>query len=450
MAATGLTSQLVNLAVLDDDLPALVPSVTVLAVGEGNSGQFTVSLTGPPVLDVTVSVTRTSGDADVTVTGGSSLVFNSTNFATPQTVTIAAAEDADLTDDSAVISIQAAGMVTQAVTVTVNDNDPVAPAFTSVPVTQTVVNAPYNYQAVATGQPAPSYSLVTPPPGMSIGLTTGVITWTPGTIGNFNVTIQAANGTAPDATQSFSVGVVADQPPVAVTNRPYPGEIVFGTNAEWFGDGVDDVGCTQAQFLVDNVLASTDSNTGNHYHFGGAHLLWNTNLLANGAHTLRMTVTDTAGQTGSTDVQVIVANGITPLEGWRLAKFTEAELGNNSISGNEADPDLDGIANLMEYALGLDPKQAAVGALLPAVYTEQISGVDYLALRYRRPMNGRPGLAYVHQVGGDLLAWASGAAATTLVAVTPNSDGTETVSVRDNLAMSSQTSRFIRLQVPPP
>ena len=244
--------------------------------------------------------------------------------------------------------------------------------------------------------------------------------------------IQATNGTAPDATQSFSVGVVADQPPVAIMNRPYPGEIVSGPNAECFGDGVDDVGCTQARFLVDNVVASTDSNTGNHYHFGGAHLLWNTTLLTNGAHTLRMTVTDTAGQTGSTDVEVIVANGITPLEGWRLAKFTEAELSNNAISGNEADPDFDGLANLMEYALGLDPKQAAVGALLPAVYTEHIGGLNYLAMRYRRPMNGRPGLAYVHQVGGDLLAWASGAAATTLVAVTPNSDGTETVSVRDN------------------
>ena len=450
VASTGLTSQNVSLTALEDDLLSLVPSVNVLAINEGTTGQFTVRLNDAPAANTTVTVARTSGDTDVSVSGGASLVFTPLNFATPQTVTIAAAEDADFVADSAVIAVQAPGLVTRTVSVTVTDNDQVAPAFTSTPDTQTVVNAPYSYQAVATGQPAPAYSLTTWPTGMVINSVTGVITWTPNATGNFAVTILASNGTAPNATQSFSIAVAADQPPVAIVTKPYPGEIVSGNNAEWFGDGVDDVGCTQAQFFVDNVLASTDVNTGNHYHFGGAHLMWNTTLLTNGAHTLRMTVTDTAGQTGSTEFSVIVGNGITPLEAWRLAKFTEAERLDSSISGNEADPEFDGFTNLMEYAFGLEPKLYGPAGHLPAVYMERINGLDYLALRYRRPLDGRHGLVYTVQVSGNLLGWASGPTATTVVGILPNGDGTETVSVRDNLPTGNQSQRYIRLQVPPP
>jgi hypothetical protein len=403
-------------------------------------------LTGPPSSDLNVTATRASGDSDVTVTAGSSLTFTSANFATPQTVTLSAAEDADSVDDIAVIAIQALGLTAQTVNVTVTDNETIAPAFTSTPDTSTVVNAPYSYQATASGQPAPTFSLVAPPDGMTIHPTTGVITWTPAAIGSFAVTIAAGNGTAPDASQSFDLQVVTDQPPVASMTQPYPGEIVSGAGAEWFGDGADDVGCTQAEFFIDGVLVDTDVNNGGHYHIGGTHLLWNTTLLSNGAHTLRMTVTDTAGQTGSIEIEVIVANGIAPLDGWKLAKFSEAERLNEAISGNEADPENDGFTNLMEYALGLEPKLHADPVRLPGVIMES----DYLALKYRRPVNGRPGLSYTVQVGGNLSTWASGPTATTPVGITPNGDGTETVIVRDNVPVSGEGQRFIRLQVPSP
>ncbi len=446
IAASGITSQTVNLRALENDLPAIAPSVAALQIGEGGSGQFTVSLTGPPAADLNVTVTRASGDADVTVTGGSSLTFTPANFATPQMVTISAAEDADSVNDSAIIAIQALGLLAQTVNITVTDNETIAPVFTSTPDTSAVVSATYSYQAIASGLPAPTFSLTTSPGGMTINPDTGIIMWTPAALGTFPVTISANNGTAPDASQSFDLQVVADQPPVAVITQPYPGEIVSGTNAEWFGDGMDDVATTQAEFSIDGVLVYTDVNNGGHYHIGGTHLLWNTTLLSNGAHTLRMTVTDTAGQIGSIEIEVIVANGIAPLDGWKLAKFSEAERLNEAISGNEADPENDGFTNLMEYALGLEPKQHADPARLPGVIVES----DYLALRYRRPVNGRPGLLYTVQVGGNLSTWTSGPSATTLVGITSNGDGTETVIVRDNVPISGEGQRFIRLQVPPP
>ena len=115
-----------------------------------------------------------------------------------------------------------------------------------------------------------------------------------------------------------------------------------------------------------------------------------------------------------------------------------------------ADPQFDGFTNLMEYALGLEPKLYGPAGHLPAVYMERINGLNYLALRYRRPLDGRPGLVYTVQVSGNLLGWTSGPTATTVVGILPNGDGTETVSVRDNLPTGNQSQRDIRLQVPPP
>ena len=445
VSSAGLTAQTVALRAIDNE-PLLVASVSTLAVPEAGSAGFNVRLSSAPARDVTVTVSRTSGDTDVSVTTGSSLVFTPTNYATPQDVAVSAANDADAIADTAVVSVQALGMVTQTVNVTVTDDEPVAPSFTSTPVTQAVVNAPYPYQAVATGQPPATYSLTTTPSGMSINATTGAITWTPGTTGSFNVTIQAANGAVPNAMQSFSIQVAADQPPIAGMTRPYPGEIVSGTNSEWFGDGYDDVGCTQAQFYVDNILVYTDLNTGNHYHFGGSHLLWNSTVYPNGSHLLRMTVTDTAGQTSSIEQEVIIANGITPLEGWRIAKFTDSERSESSISGDNADAEKDGYVNLLEYALGLEPKQHQLPALLPTSSIESSSGQNYLTLRYRRPINGRPDIAYTVQVSGDLINWASGPSATTNVSITSNGDGTETVVVRDNTPVGGSRG-FVRLLI---
>ena len=237
---------------------------------------------------------------------------------------------------------------------------------------------------------------------------------------------------------------------MAIQTKPVPGEIVFGTNAEWFGDGVDDVGCTKASFFINGVLVSTDTNSGGHYHIGGGHLLWNTTLTANGSHTLRMTVTDTAGQTGSVEMEVIIANGVTPLEGWRQAKFTPAELMDISLSGNKADFESDGFSNLMEYALGTDPKKRVAPEFLPALFYETFNSQQYLALRYRRPQNGRPGLNYIVQVGPNLGTWNSGPGFTTESSIIPNADGTEIVTVRSNTPATSQPTSYIRLQVPPP
>ena len=51
---------------------------------------------------------------------------------------------------------------------------------------------------------------------------------------------------------------------------------------------------------------------------------------------------------------------------WQIAYFSEAELGLPSISGEAADPDGDGLSNLLEYAFALNPRHGQ--ALSPVDY----------------------------------------------------------------------------------
>ncbi len=185
--APGIASYDLFVNGIDNDEPQLVVSTTSLSVSEGNSNTFTVRLANAPATSTTVNIARTAGDSDVTVSTGASLVFTPSNFATPQPVTIAAAEDSDNTNDNATITVSTAGEGPRDVAVTVVDNDPLAPAFTSSPMLTAVDDASYTYDANAVGNPAPTFSLTTAPPGMSIDATTGIISWLPSDPGNYNV-----------------------------------------------------------------------------------------------------------------------------------------------------------------------------------------------------------------------------------------------------------------------
>lgn len=308
VTSAGLTTVPITVNAVEDSGNALILSTTTLSLAEGGLGTLTVALSAAPVGTVTVDVARTTGDADVTVTSGATLTFTTGNFSTPQTVKISAAEDADTANDSATISVTAAGFTTRTVAITAIDNDPHAPAITSMPVTTAVVNAPYAYTVTATGLPPPTFSLSSPPAGMTIGDTTGVIAWTPASTGAFPVTIVAANGVAPNASQKFTITVTEDAPPTCALTKPEEGDVVSGIGAEFFGDGFDDVVTTQAEFLVDGIVGYVDVGTQGHYHFQGGHNLWDTTRYVDGVHTVSIRITDTAGQTCEKAVHVTIAN----------------------------------------------------------------------------------------------------------------------------------------------
>jgi hypothetical protein len=128
---------------------------------------------------------------------------------------------------------------------------------------------------------------------------------------------------------------------------------------------------------------------------------------------------------------------------WQAANFTSLELANSSISGDTADPDADGLNNLLEYAFGLAPKTAStVGT--PTTAVQAISGSDYLTLTFRRRTPALD-LAYTVQTSGDIGGvWAGGAVQ--VGSATANGDGTETVTFRDSTALTGGAKRFLRIQ----
>ena len=101
-------------------------SETGLDIAEGGGGTYTVVLDSQPTGQVTVTPARTSGDADVTVSGA--LTFTADDWAAPRTVTVGAAHDLDADDDAAVIGHTVSGADYGAVTVdsvdvTVDDDE---------------------------------------------------------------------------------------------------------------------------------------------------------------------------------------------------------------------------------------------------------------------------------------------------------------------------------------
>ncbi|MFP2898208.1 PQQ-dependent sugar dehydrogenase [Corallococcus sp. 4LFB] len=310
VSSEGLESEPVVATTIDNNSPRLVLSTARLSVPEGGTAPFTVALSARPSSSVTVTTAPTQGDADLSVASGATLTFTVSNWSTPRTVTLQAAQDADNVDGVATITVAMPGLDARTLEAVEADDEPLAPALSSTPVTTAVVGVEYRYDVEAVGRPAPTYSLEgTVPQGMSIDAATGLITWTPSALGTVDVRVRVANGVPPDAEQAFSLTAKADEAPRAVLTRPTQGERVSGATAEFFGDCVDDVGCTRAEFYVDGTLEHTDIRSDNHFHFGGEHNRWDTTGLAPGPHTVRFVVVDANGAQGEATATVCVGDG---------------------------------------------------------------------------------------------------------------------------------------------
>ena len=81
-----------------------------------------------------------------------------------------------------------------------------APTIISVPPARIISNSLYTYDVASIGFPAPEYTLDGEPAGMVIDPATGVIEWTPDTVGSYSVTVTARNSEGTDS-QTFTVDV---------------------------------------------------------------------------------------------------------------------------------------------------------------------------------------------------------------------------------------------------
>lgn len=118
---------------------------------------------------------------------------------------------------------------------------------------------------------------------------------------------------------------------------------------------------------------------------------------------------------------------LSPIENWRRANL--ANIANAGDSANTADPDLDGLPNLLEYALGTNPNFSTKTGL-PVASTDH-SG--QLTLNFVRAQGN---VEYVVEGSADLSNWS-------LLATNPGTPGS-LVSVTDS---GSGPVRFVRLRV---
>jgi hypothetical protein len=103
--------------------PSVLASPASVTVPEGGTATFGVRLSAQPSANVIVTVARTAGDTDLTVSAGASLTFTTANWNVAQNVTLAAAQDADQAAGTATFTASAAGHTAARVTATEADDD---------------------------------------------------------------------------------------------------------------------------------------------------------------------------------------------------------------------------------------------------------------------------------------------------------------------------------------
>ena len=160
---------------------------------------------------------------------------------------------------------------------------------------------------------------------------------------------------------------------------------------------------------------------------------------APGDYVLRLTAND--GWVKTFDEVTVTVSDLSPAEIWRQAHF--GATANSGAAADSADSDADGIANLLERALGTDPN-AASSAGRPVSSMETVGADKFLTLTISKSPDAAD-VTFTVQVSGDLAAWNSGTGHTTII------ENTSTLlKVRDNTPMNGTARRFIRLRVTSP
>ncbi len=144
--------------------------------------------------------------------------------------------------------------------------------------------------------------------------------------------------------------------------------------------------------------------------------------------------------------------GALPMNLWRQLKFG-ASYTDDTISGDFADPNGDGIINLFAYAFGIEPLGPTSGGLPVTTLTG-----GYLRITFSRPQSVTD-LTYQVEVSSDMSLWLPGSKYSASGDIASNANTTqisrtyvgpnETIVVRDNIPAGSG-SRYIRVRVTRP
>ena len=287
----ALADQAVTATTTDDDETGYTHQVTALIVDEtGSTDSFTVALDSEPFSPVVISVS--SADTGEATVSPATLTFTSSNWSTPQTVTVASADDS-IDDDSQVTTITLSvddassddafdPLADQTLAATTFDDDTAGYTLSGTTVTVTEAGSTGTFTVVLDTQPTSNVILIAS--SANTAEATVLPTSMSFTSANWStsqtVTITGVDDTATDGPQDTTITIsvddvfsdnvfdlLADQTVTATTSDDdSPGLSVSQSNASTL---VDETGSTDSftvalttQPLSDVVVAISSADTG--------------------------------------------------------------------------------------------------------------------------------------------------------------------------------------------
>jgi VCBS repeat-containing protein len=398
---------------------------------------------GPATEDVAYAATLTATDPDLGVT----LVFS--KISGPAWLAVAANGNLTGTPPNAQVglnsftvrvtdSIGAFSETTLNITVANTNDDPV---FAADPINESATeDSAFTGQLAATDVDAGdtlTFSKVTGPAWLTISAT-GELSGTPANanVGPNAFAVQVTDGTATaQATLNITVTNTNDAPVFSADPISAPGGIQDSPYSAMIAGTADDAdaGDTLVYSKVSGPAWLVVSASGA---LSGTPEFSDVNL-----QTFTVRATDPAGTFADAVLNITITplpdantNGI--LDNWERAHFPDAAPGSNPAG---ADPDGDGLSNLMEYALDTDPLVANKSSVVHDM--ETIGAARYLRLTVDKNP-AATNLIYTVETCDALNNWSA-----THTATEPDPAHPHRLIVRDDPADPNAPRRFIRLKV---
>ncbi len=322
-----------------------------------------------------------------------------------------------------------------AVTITLNpiNDPPIAAADTFAGNEDTVIQGNVAANDSDVDGPAMAASVIAEPVHGALSLNAdGSFTYTPAA--NFNgpdsFTYKMSDGTSESAPAAVSLVVNAvNDAPVAVADA-LAGTQGLALTGAVLGNDSDVDGDSLTAVLVAGPLNGSLTLNAN----GGVNYVANSGFTGSDSFTYK--VSD--GVSDSNVVTVTLTVGGVLFSTWTSQNFTNQEI-QAGLAADLIDFDRDGLVNLIEYAIGSNPRVPNAGPV-PQILSDTM-GDRRLTFVYSRP-SGLSGIVYGVEVSADMVKWDP-----LPVSEVASNSGQETVVVRDSVVSLQETRRFMRLQV---
>jgi hypothetical protein len=263
------------------------------------------------------------------------------------------------------------------------------------------------------------------PPGLA--LTGNRLAGIPTAAGTFNFTLRATDTSSITTTQAFTLAVVNANSAPVFTEDPFTAP---ATEDSAFTGAITATDADAGDTLTYTKISGPDWLT-----VSPSGALSGTPDNGNiGANNFVVRVTDVGGLYDEAALTITVAKLVITYDQWAAAKG----LG-SANNGKNQDPDGDGMVNLMEYALGLDP---TVGDVNPILFDQtSIDANTFLRLSVTRDPTVTDVLIEGLSAGTllDSNAWST---ATTVI----ESNTPSFFRVRDALPIETNSQRFLKLR----